>query len=149
MRAVVQRVTDADCTVDNKITGAISKGFVVLLGVEEGDTEADLDYIIKKVTQLRVFEDSDDKMNLSLADVNGSVLSISQFTLLGDVRKGNRPSFTKAAPPDEAKRLYKEFNEKVRSTGIQVEEGVFQAEMLIRINNDGPVTILLDSRKLF
>ena len=149
MRAVVQRVTDADCTVENKITGAIQKGFVVLLGVEEGDTEDDCDYIARKVTQLRVFEDSDDKMNLALKDVNGSVLSVSQFTLLGDVRKGNRPSFTQAAQPEEAKRLYQVFNEKVRSQGIDVQEGIFQANMLIRINNDGPVTILLDSHKLF
>lgn len=149
MRAVVQRVTDADVSVDGNITGAIGKGYVVLLGVEDGDTEADADYIAEKITGLRVFEDSEGKMNLSMMDIGGELLSVSQFTLLGDVRKGKRPSFIKAAKPEEAIRLYRYFNEKVRKKGIKVGEGVFQAEMLVRINNDGPVTILLDSRKLF
>lgn len=149
MRAVVQRVTDADVSVDNKITGAIGKGYVVLLGVEEGDTEADADYMVEKITGLRVFEDDEGKMNLSMMDVGGELLSVSQFTLLADARKGRRPSFVKAARPEEANRLYRYFNEKVREKGIRVAEGVFQAEMLVRINNDGPVTILLDSRKLF
>ena len=149
MRAVVQRVTDADVSVDNKITGAIGKGYVVLLGVEEGDTEADADYMVEKITGLRVFEDVEGKMNLSMMDVGGELLSVSQFTLLADARKGRRPSFVKAARPDEANRLYRYFNEKIRGKGIKVEEGIFQAEMLVRINNDGPVTILLDSKKLF
>ncbi|MCI7619441.1 MAG: D-aminoacyl-tRNA deacylase [Firmicutes bacterium] len=149
MRAVVQRVTDADVSVDNKITGAIGKGYVVLLGVEEGDTEADADYMVEKITGLRVFEDDEGKMNLSMMDVGGELLSVSQFTLLADARKGRRPSFVKAARPDEANRLYRYFNEKIRGKGIKVEEGIFQAEMLVRINNDGPVTILLDSKKLF
>ncbi|MGN0736389.1 MAG: D-aminoacyl-tRNA deacylase [Anaerovoracaceae bacterium] len=149
MRAVVQRVTDADVSVDNKITGAIGRGYVVLLGVEDGDTEADADYMVEKITGLRVFEDSEGKMNLSMMDIGGELLSVSQFTLLADARKGRRPSFVKAARPDEAKRLYRYFNEKVREKGIKVGEGVFQAEMLVRINNDGPVTILLDSKKLF
>lgn len=149
MRAVVQRVTDADVSVDDKITGAIGKGYVVLLGVEEGDTESDADYMAEKITGLRVFEDAEGKMNLSMMDIGGELLSVSQFTLLGDVRKGKRPSFIKAARPEEASRLYQYFNEKVREKGIKVAEGVFQAEMLVRINNDGPVTILLDSRKLF
>ena len=149
MRAVVQRVTDADVSVDNKITGAIGKGYVVLLGVEEGDTEADADYMVEKITGLRVFEDNEGKMNLSMMDIGGELLSVSQFTLLADARKGRRPSFVKAARPDEANRLYRYFNEKVREKGIKVGEGVFQAEMLVRINNDGPVTILLDSKKLF
>lgn len=149
MRAVVQRVTDADVSVDNKITGAIGKGYVVLLGVEEGDTEADADYMVEKITGLRVFEDDEGKMNLSMMDVGGELLSVSQFTLLADARKGRRPSFVKAARPDEANRLYRYFNEKIRGKGIKVEEGIFQAEMLVRINNDGPVTILLDSEKLF
>ncbi len=149
MRAVVQRVTDADVSVDNKITGAIGKGYVVLLGVEEGDTEADADYMVEKITGLRVFEDDEGKMNLSMMDIGGELLSVSQFTLLADARKGRRPSFVKAARPDEANRLYRYFNEKVREKGIKVGEGVFQAEMLVRINNDGPVTILLDSKKLF
>lgn len=149
MRAVVQRVTDADVSVDNKITGAIGKGYVVLLGVEEGDTEADADYMVEKITGLRVFEDDEGKMNLSMMDVGGELLSVSQFTLLADARKGRRPSFVKAARPDEANRLYRYFNEKIRGKGIKVEEGIFQAEMLVRINNDGPVTILLDSKKLY
>lgn len=149
MRAVVQRVTDADVSVDSKITGKIGKGFVILLGVEDGDSEADADYLVEKITGLRVFEDSEGKMNLSMMDVGGELLSVSQFTLLADARKGRRPSFVKAARPEEANRLYIYFNEKVREKGIRVAEGVFQAEMLVRINNDGPVTILLDSRKLF
>lgn len=149
MRAVVQRVTDADVSVDSKITGRIGKGFVILLGVEDGDSEADADYLVEKITGLRVFEDSEGKMNLSMMDVGGELLSVSQFTLLADARKGRRPSFVKAARPEEANRLYIYFNEKVREKGIRVAEGVFQAEMLVRINNDGPVTILLDSRKLF
>ena len=149
MRAVVQRVTDADVSVDNKITGSIGKGYVVLLGVEDGDTEADADYMVEKITGLRVFEDNEGKMNLSMMDIGGELLSVSQFTLLADARKGRRPSFVKAARPDEANRLYRYFNEKVREKGIKVGEGVFRAEMLVRINNDGPVTILLDSKKLF
>ena len=149
MRAVLQRVTDADVSVDSKITGKIGKGFVILLGVEDGDSEADADYLVEKITGLRVFEDSEGKMNLSMMDVGGELLSVSQFTLLADARKGRRPSFVKAARPEEANRLYIYFNEKVREKGIRVAEGVCQAEMLVRINNDGPVTILLDSRKLF
>lgn len=149
MRAVVQRVTDADVSVDNKITGAIGKGYMVLLGVEEGDSEADAEYMAEKIAGLRVFEDNEGRMNLSLMDIGGAVLSVSQFTLLADARKGRRPSFVRAARPEEANRLYIYFNEKVREKGIRVAEGVFQAEMLVRINNDGPVTILLDSRKLF
>ncbi len=149
MRAVIQRVTDADVSVGNKITGAIAKGYVVLLGVEDGDTEADADYLAEKITGLRVFEDNEEKMNLSIMDVEGEILSISQFTLLADARKGRRPSFVKAARPEEANKLYLYLNEKLREKGIKVEEGIFRAEMLVRINNDGPVTILLDSRKLF
>ena len=144
MRAVVQRVTDADVSVDNKITGAIKQGFVVLLGVEDGDEKRDADYMIDKITGLRVFDDEDGKMNLSVCDIGGEILAVSQFTLLGDVRKGKRPSFIRAARPEEAKALYEYFID-----GIGVEEGVFQAEMLVRINNDGPVTILLDSKKTF
>ena len=149
MRAVVQRVTDADVSVDNKITGAIGKGFVVLLGVEEGDSESDADYMAEKITGMRVFDDGEGKMNLSLMDIGGELLSVSQFTLLADDRKGRRPSFIKAARPEEANRLYEYFNEKVREKGIRVAQGVFQTEMLVRINNDGPVTILLDIKKLF
>ncbi len=149
MRAVVQRVTDADVSVENQVKGSIGRGFVVLLGVEEGDNETDADYIAEKVSGLRVFDDSEGKMNLSVTDIGGEILSVSQFTLLADARKGRRPSFIRAAQPEEANRLYEYFNEKVREKGVTVAEGVFRADMLVRISNDGPVTILLDSRKLF
>ena len=149
MRAVVQRVKEADVSVDNQITGSINKGLMVLLGVEEGDTEADAVYMADKITGLRVFEDEEGKMNLSVKDVGGDVLAVSQFTLLGDVRKGKRPSFSKAARPDEANRLYRHFIDLVEERDVKTQEGIFQAEMLVRIYNDGPVTILLDSKKLF
>lgn len=149
MRAVVQRVTEADVTVENRKTGEIHKGLVVLLGVEDGDTEKDADYIEDKVAGLRIFDDSEGVMNLSVKDIGGGVLSISQFTLLADARKGRRPSYIKAARPEKAKELYEYFNKKLEADGIQVGTGIFQAEMLVRIYNDGPVTILLDSRKLF
>lgn len=149
MRAVVQRVTDADVTVEGKVTGAIDRGFVVLLGVEDDDEMKDVDYMADKISGLRVFEDSEGKMNLSLMDVGGQLLAVSQFTLLGDARKGKRPSFIKAARPEKARELYGEFIQRMKEKGIFTGEGVFQADMLVRINNDGPVTILLDSKKLF
>ncbi len=149
MRAVVQRVKEADVIVDNNITGSINKGLMVLLGVEEGDTEADALYMADKITGLRIFEDEEGKMNLSIKDVGGDILAVSQFTLLGDARKGKRPSFSKAARPDEANRLYRHFIDLVEERDVKTQEGVFQAEMLVRIYNDGPVTILLDSKKLF
>jgi D-tyrosyl-tRNA(Tyr) deacylase len=149
MRAVVQRVTEGDVTVENQVTGAIGNGFVVLLGVEDTDTEKDAEYLADKIVGLRIFEDAEDKMNLSLQDVGGEMLVISQFTLLADARKGRRPNFVKAARPEMAKRLYDHFVEKVKAQGINVGEGVFQTHMLVRIHNDGPVTILLDSNKLF
>lgn len=149
MRAVIQRVKESSVTVDNKITGQIDKGLMVLIGVEDGDIDKDALYIADKVTGLRVFEDKEGKMNLSVKDVNGQILAVSQFTLLGDVRKGKRPSFTKAAPPDEANRLYRKVIENIQAQGIHVEEGIFQADMLVKIHNDGPVTILLDSNKNF
>ena len=149
MRAVVQRVKEADVTVDNNITGSINKGLMVLLGVEEGDTEADALYMADKITGLRIFEDEEGKMNLSIKDVGGDILAVSQFTLLGDARKGKRPSFSKAARPDEANRLYRHFIDLVEERDVKTQEGIFQAEMLVRIYNDGPVTILLDSKKLF
>lgn len=149
MRAVVQRVTEADVSVDGEITGQIKGGLVVLLGVEEGDSQTDVDYLAEKITGLRIFEDDEGKMNRSLLDTGGSILAVSQFTLLGDVRKGKRPSFSKAAPSQEADKLYRSFIDKVKEKGIETQEGVFQAEMLVKIYNDGPVTILLDSRKLF
>lgn len=149
MRAVVQRVKEADVSVDSQITGSINKGLMVLLGVEDGDTEADALYMADKITGLRIFEDEEGKMNLSIKDVGGDILAVSQFTLLGDARKGKRPSFSKAARPDEANRLYRHFIDLVNERDVKTEEGVFQAEMLVRIYNDGPVTILLDSKKLF
>lgn len=149
MRAVVQRVTQSDVAVDGKTTGAIKKGLMVLLGVAEDDTEKDAEYIASKTAGLRIFEDEEEKMNLSVKDVGGEILAVSQFTLMGDARKGKRPSFTKAARPEEANRLYEVFKEFLRKEGIRVESGVFQADMLVRIYNDGPVTILLDSKKTF
>lgn len=149
MRAVVQRVTESSVTVDGQITGAIDEGLVVLIGVEEGDTDKDAGYIADKVSGLRIFEDENEKMNLSVKDVGGSILAISQFTLLGDVRKGKRPSFITAEDPEIANRLYQQVCENIRNQGIKVETGIFQAHMLVKINNNGPVTILLDSRKTF
>ena len=149
MRAVVQRVTEGDVTVENQVTGSIGNGFVVLLGVEDTDTEKDAEYLADKIVGLRIFEDADDKMNLSLQDVGGEMLVIPQFTLLADARKGRRPNFVKAARPEMAKKLYDYFVEKVKAQGIKVGEGIFQAHMMVRIYNDGPVTILLDSNKLF
>ena len=149
MRAVVQRVTESSVTVDGQITGATDEGLVVLIGVEEGDTDKDVRYIADKVSGLRIFEDENEKMNLSVKDVGGSILAISQFTLLGDVRKGKRPSFITAEDPEIANRLYQQVCENIRNQGIKVETGIFQAHMLVKINNNCPVTILLDSRKTF
>lgn len=149
MRAVVQRVIRSSVAVEGNITGSIEKGLMVLIGVEDGDAEQDAAYIADKVTGLRIFEDENEKMNLSVKDVDGSVLAVSQFTLLGDVRKGKRPSFTRAAEPQEANRLYRRVIEYIEAHDVHVEEGVFQAHMLVEISNDGPVTILLDSNKNF
>jgi D-tyrosyl-tRNA(Tyr) deacylase len=149
MRAVVQRVVSAKVAVLGETAGAIEKGLVVFLGVEEGDEISDAEYMAGKIAGLRVFEDSEGKMNLSLKEAGGSVLAISQFTLLGDARKGNRPSFIKAARPEMANELYRQFVRFLASYEINVEEGVFRAEMLVEVNNDGPVTIMIDSRKLF
>ncbi len=149
MRAVVQRVAKADVTVEGKITGAIEKGLMVLLGVEDEDEEADAVYLADKIAGLRIFEDEEGKMNLSVKDVGGDLLAVSQFTLFGDCRKGKRPSFIKAARPEKANTLYRRFVALCQEQGLHVEEGIFQAEMLVRINNDGPVTILIDSKKVF
>ena len=149
MRAVVQRVTEGSVTVEGKVTGEIKNGFVVLLGVGNEDTEADADYIADKVSNLRVFEDENGKMNLSLKDVGGEILAVSQFTLYGDCRKGRRPGFTEAAAPEKAKALYDYFTDRLRKADITVGEGIFQADMLVKIYNDGPVTLLLHSKKLF
>ena len=149
MRAVVQRVSKSSVTVDGNITGAIERGLMVLLGVAEDDTVADAEYIANKVSGLRIFEDEDDKMNLSVKDIGGDILAVSQFTLMGDARKGKRPSFSKAARPDEANDLYQKFICFLREDGLKVEEGVFQTHMMVDLVNDGPVTILLDSKKVF
>jgi len=149
MRSVVQRVSRASVTVDGKITGQIDRGLLVLLGVGLNDTEADAGYLAEKICGLRIFEDENDKMNLSVQDVSGAVLAVSQFTLYGDVRKGKRPSFDAAARPESAKQLYEHFVAQVRAKGVQCETGIFQAMMQVELVNDGPVTILLDSRKEF
>ena len=149
MRAVVQRVSRASVAVEGKITGEIGRGFLVLLGVAKSDTAADADHLAEKISGLRIFEDSDGKMNLALADVQGAVLAVSQFTLHGDARRGKRPSFDSAAPPDQARKLYEYFVERVRALGLRCETGVFQAMMQVELVNDGPVTILLDSEKKF
>lgn len=149
MRAVVQRVTQASVEVEGKTVGEISAGLLVLLGVAEGDSEQDAIYLADKISNLRIFNDADGKMNRSLLDVGGSLLVVSQFTLLGDTRRGRRPSFIEAADPAEANRLYEYFAAEVRRIGPRVETGIFQAMMRVSLINDGPVTILLDSRKLF
>jgi D-aminoacyl-tRNA deacylase len=149
MRAVVQRVSRAKVTVNGWITGEIGLGLLVLLGVGHPDTEVDVNYLADKVVGLRVFEDEDGKMNRSVRDVGGSVLAVSQFTLYGDVRRGKRPSFDDAAPPDHARRLYELFVERIRAAGLRCETGRFQEMMQVELVNEGPVTILLDSGKAF
>lgn len=149
MRAVVQRVSEACVKVESQKTGEIKKGFAVLLGVKKGDEKQDAEYMAEKICNLRVFEDNDGKMNLSLMDVDGGLLVVSQFTLYGDCRKGRRPSFVEAALPEKAEELYSYFVDICRSKGIKVETGVFQAQMDVKLTNDGPVTILVDSQKIF
>ena len=149
MRAVVQRVSSSKGTVDGEGTGEINKGLLVLLGVTHEDTSKDVDYIIDKVLNLRIFEDENGKMNLSLKDIEGEILAVSQFTLYGDCRKGRRPSFSSAARPEVATKLYEEFIEKARKEGIVTITGQFGANMMVDLTNDGPVTILLESRKEF
>lgn len=149
MRAVIQRVTHACVRVDGEIVGRSGPGFLALIGVQEGDTDADLKYMVEKVPNLRVFEDENGKMNRSLMDVSGDILAVSQFTLLGDARGGRRPSFIEAARPETANPLYERLVEAWRGRGIHVETGRFGADMKVELVNDGPVTILLDSRKLF
>ena len=149
MRAVVQRVSSSKVTVDGNVTGGIKKGLLVLLGVTHEDTSKDVDYIIDKVLNLRIFEDENEKMNLSLKDVEGELLVVSQFTLYGDCRKGRRPSFSTAARPELATKLYEEFIEKSRKEGIVTQTGQFGAHMMVDLTNDGPVTILLESNRTF
>jgi len=149
MRAVVQRVSRASVTVAKQITGQIDKGLVVLLGIKQGDSSRDVAWLAEKTVHLRIFADEQGKMNLSLADIGGEMLIISQFTLFGDCRKGRRPGFSSAAPPELAEPLYKQFIESVGQLGIQTATGIFQAEMALELINDGPVTMLLDSEKTF
>ncbi|WP_368346576.1 D-aminoacyl-tRNA deacylase [Peptostreptococcus anaerobius] len=149
MRAVVQRVTSSSVTVEGETTGKIDKGLMVLLGVADGDTDKDVTYMVDKIINLRIFEDENDKMNLSLQDIGASLLVVSQFTLLGDCRKGRRPSFIEAARPEMADNLYQKFVDKARSMGIRTETGRFKTHMMVELINDGPVTILVDSNKNF
>jgi D-tyrosyl-tRNA(Tyr) deacylase len=146
MRAVVQRVKESSVTADDEIIGRIEKGLLVLLGVAKGDTPSDADYLAKKIVNLRIFEDDDAKMNRSLLSIGGKMLVVSQFTLLGDCRKGRRPSFVAAAEPQRAAELYENFVQQVRQLGITVETGRFQAMMEVTLINDGPVTLVLESR---
>ncbi len=149
MRAVVQRVKQAGVKVDGEYTGRIDRGHLVFLGVEKDDTQTDIEYLAEKIIHLRIFEDDNDKLNLSIADIGGAILVVSQFTLLADCRRGRRPSFSHAAPPEVAKALYEDFVTFIKGQGIKVETGVFQAHMDVELINDGPVTLLLDSKKYF
>jgi D-tyrosyl-tRNA(Tyr) deacylase len=144
MRAVIQRVSEASVTVDGALTGAVGKGLLVLLGVGHADTEEIARAMAAKIAKLRIFSDAEGKMNLSVLDVGGGVLAVSQFTLLADTRKGNRPSFTDAAPPDKANALYETFCNAVAAQGLPVGKGIFGAHMDVRLSNDGPVTIVMD-----
>lgn len=145
MKAVIQRVTESRVEVDGSVVGAIGRGVMVLLGVEKGDTERDAVWLAEKIAVLRIFSDADDKMNLSLADISGAVLAVSQFTLAGNCAKGRRPSFDTAAPADEGKRLYDFFVQHLKSLGIPTATGIFQADMKVHLVNDGPVTFILES----
>ncbi len=149
MRAIVQRVDHAKVEVEGKLIGEIGKGLLVLLGVGENDTIKDLDYMVDKVLGLRIFQDENDKMNLSLVDIGGEILVVSQFTLYGDVRKGKRPSFSSSAKPELAEKLYEEFIVRCRDKGLKTSQGSFGADMDVSLLNQGPVTIMLDSEKKF
>ncbi len=146
MRAVIQRVSRASVTVDDEVVGRIDRGLLVLLGVEQGDTQDDVIWMANKVVGLRVFEDDEGKMNLDVGEVGGAILAVSQFTLLGDCRKGRRPSFVAAAAPEEANGLYRSFVAEVTGQGVEVQEGRFQQQMDVELVNDGPVTLQVDSR---
>ena len=145
MKVVIQRVSEASVKVDDKIVGKVSKGFMLLIGVDENDEQQDADWLIQKILNLRVFGDKDDKLNLSIKDINGEILCISQFTLLADYKKGNRPSFIKAAKPPKAIPLFEYFKEELAKSGLKVESGIFGADMKVSLINDGPVTIVMDS----
>ncbi|MFO3716252.1 MULTISPECIES: D-aminoacyl-tRNA deacylase [Anaerococcus] len=148
MRAVIQQVKNANVVVDNEEISRIDRGFLVLLGIKDTDTMEDLAYVKKKIEKLRIFEDEDGKMNLSIADVGGKILLVSQFTLFGDVRKGNRPSFIEAARPDKANEFYEIMKDELIEDGFEVETGKFQTHMEVGLINDGPTTILIDSERI-
>ena len=145
MKVVLQKVSEASVSVADKELGEIGLGYVLLVGIQEGDTEVEADYLVKKINGLRIFEDEKDKMNLDIHQKNGSILSISQFTLLANTKKGNRPSFTHSASPDEGLRLYQYFNQELRACDLEVVEGEFGAHMSVALVNDGPVTIIFDT----
>lgn len=147
MKVVIQRVTSANVSVAGQEISAIGKGFVVLVGVKQGDTKEEADYLVRKVINMRIFEDAEGKMNLNIQQVGGEILSVSQFTLLANTKKGNRPSFTEAETPDRANELYEYFNAQIEQEGIKVARGKFAAEMAVSLVNDGPVTIVIDTEK--
>ena len=146
MKALLQRVSEASVSVGGEVVGRIGRGLVVLVGIASGDTEKDVEYLVPKIVNLRIFPDDEGRFNLSAVDINGELLVVSQFTLLADTRKGRRPSFVEAAPPAEAEELFERFVEQAQATGLKVETGRFQQYMQVEIHNDGPVTILLDSK---
>lgn len=148
MRTVIQRVSEASVTIDGSVHGAIGRGYMILVGIVDSDDEAVINKMADKIARLRIFEDENGKMNLNLEQVSGAILSISQFTLYADCHKGNRPSFSKAGRPDHAKKMYLYFNDVMRRYGFDVQEGIFGADMKVRLLNDGPVTIVLDSDTL-
>lgn len=147
MRVLLQRVSHAQVAIATEVVGKIQRGYLLLVGVADTDGQAEVDYLVRKITNLRIFEDSEQKMNLSIQDVSGEVLSVSQFTLYADTKKGNRPSFTKAGQPEHAQKIYQQFNEQLRKNDLFVAEGRFGADMQVELLNDGPVTILLDTDK--
>jgi D-tyrosyl-tRNA(Tyr) deacylase len=149
VKALLQRVSEASVSVSGEEVGRIGLGLVVFLGVADGDTERDAQYLMQKIINLRIFTDADEKFNLSALDINGELLLVSQFTLLADTRKGRRPSFTEAAPPERAEELFDYFVEQARASGLKVATGLFQKHMQVEIHNDGPVTVMLDSREKF
>mgnify|MGYP000042665137 FL=1 len=146
MRVVLQRVAHASVTVEEKVIGKIQRGFLLLVGVTHDDAMEDMEYLVRKIVQMRIFEDEEGKLNRSIQDIGGEILSVSQFTLYADTKKGNRPSFSKAAPGDVALEMFEQFNGLLRETGVPVETGQFGADMKVELLNDGPVTILLDSK---
>lgn len=146
MKVVVQRVSEAHVKVDGKVVGEINAGFMLLVGIDENDEKADADWLVQKILNLRIFADADEKLNLSIKDISGEILCISQFTLIADYKKGNRPSFIKAAKPDKAIPLFDYFKEEIAKSGLKTESGIFGADMKVSLVNDGPVTIVMDSQ---